>query len=142
MNPTPWHFWPIVTIAFVWHLFGVMDYTAIQYDFRPWYNIMGDRQQSFVASMPNWVDGTWAVSAWVGLIGVVLMAFRAGFSPLVLSISMIATVILTVWLTIFADPSAPALAGWVPTLGLWIAALFTVLLWFYARDLHKHGVID
>lgn len=142
MNPTPWHFWPIVTIAVVWHLIGVLDYTAVQYDFQPWYNIMGDRQQAFVATMPDWIDGAWAVSAWVGLLGALLLAVRAGFTALVLSVSMIATVIVAVWLTVGADPSVLSVAGWWAIAGIWIAALFTVLLWLYARDCHKHGVID
>ncbi len=142
MNPTPWHFWPIVIIALAWHAIGVLDYTAVQIDFRPWYNIMGDRQQAFVANMPAWIDGAWAVSAWVGLLGAVLLAFRVGFTALVLSISMIATVIVAVWLTVVADPSILSVAGWGALLGIWIAALFTVLLWLYARDLHRSGVID
>lgn len=142
MNSTPWHFWPIVTIAFVWHLIGVMDYTAVQYDFRPWYNLMGERQQVFVSNMPDWVDGAWAISAWVGLLGAVLMAVRAGFTALVLSISMFATLVVSVWLTFLADPTVLSVAGWWAVLGLWIAVLFTILLWLYARTLHRSGVID
>lgn len=142
MNPTPWHFWPIVTIGFVWHLFGVLDYTAIQYDFQPWFNLMGERQQAFVSGMPDWIDGAWAISAWVGLLGVIMMALRIGITALVLSISMFATIVVAVWLTLFADPSVPAIGGWIALVGLWAAVLFTVLLWLYARGMHRHGVFD
>lgn len=140
MHPTPWHFWPIVAIGFVWHLFGAFDYTATQYDWQPWLSLVGDRQQAFVQTMPGWVDGTWALSAWLGLAGVLLMAVRAGFAALVLSISMLATVIVAVWLSLFADPPLAGLAGWLALAGIWLAALFTILLWLYARDMHKQGV--
>ncbi len=135
---TPWHFWPIVTIAFVWHLIGVIDYTATQADWQPWLTLMSGRQQAFVADMPDWIDAAWALSAWAGLVGVILTAFRAGFSPFVLSISMFATLVVAVWLTFIA---AAPMVGWAPLLGLWIAVVFTVLLWLYVRDMHAVGVV-
>lgn len=141
MTDTPWHFWPIVTIALLWHLVGALDYTAIQYDWRPWLNVMGTERRVFVEGMPHWVDGAWAVSAWFGLLGALLLAGRAAFSPLVLSISMFASVLVAIWLTFAAQPSILALGGWIALAGLWVAALLTVLLWLYARDQHKAGVV-
>ena len=142
MNSTPWHFWLSVAVGFVWHLFGVLDYTATQYDWGPWMAMVGGRQEMFIEGMPAWVDGAWALSAWVGLLGVLLMAVRAGFSPLVLSVSMFATVLVAVWLSLFSQPSLLSLAGWPALAVIWLSAAFTVLLWLYARDQHRHGVID
>ena len=142
MNSTPWHFWPIVAIGFVWHLVGVIDYTATQYEWAPWMALVGSGQEAFIDGMPPWVDGCWAISAWVGLIGILLMAVRAGFSALVLSVSMFATIVVACWLTVFAQPGLLTLAGWPALAIIWLAALLTMLLWRCARDLHKHGVID
>ena len=141
MHPTPWHFWIVVTLGVVWHLIGVVDYTSIQYDWQPWLTMMSGRQTAFVQTMPDWVDGAWALSAWVGLLGVLLLAARMSFAPVILAISMLATVVVAVWLSLFSNPPVLQLAGWPALATLWIAVAFTVLLWLSARDMHKSGVI-
>lgn len=141
MTDTPWHFWPIVTIAILWHLVGALDYTAIQYDWRPWLNVMGTEQRVFVEGMPGWIDGAWGISVWLGLLGALLLAGQAAFSALVLAFSMFGSLVVAVWLTFFAQPSILELAGGIVLASLWIAALFTVLLWLYARDMHKAGIV-
>ncbi len=141
MTDTPWHFWPIVLIAFLWHLIGAIDYTAIQYDFRPWLSVMGTEQRTFVNGLADWIDGCWAISVWLGLLGVLLMAGRAGFAPLVLAVSMIAGTIVAVWLTFLASPSILSLGGGWALLSLWLSVLFSVLLWLYAREQHRLDVL-
>jgi hypothetical protein len=141
MTDTPWHFWPIVTIALLWHVVGALDYSAIQYDWRPWLNVMGTEQRLFVEGMPDWIDGSWAVSVWFGLLGALLLAGRVAFAPLVLAISMFGGILVAVWLTFLADPSILSLGGWIVLASLWITVVFSVLLWLYARDLHRQGVV-
>ncbi len=141
MTDTPWHFWPIVTIAFLWHLIGALDYTAIQYDFRPWLSVMGTEQRSFVAGLADWIDACWAISVWFGLLGVLMMAGRAAFAPLVLAVSMFAGALMAVWLTFLASPSILSLGGGWALLSLWLSVLFSVLLWLYAREQHRLAVL-
>ena len=43
---TPWHFWPVLTIAFVWHLVGVIDYTATQFELEFWMQMATTRQDA------------------------------------------------------------------------------------------------
>ncbi|TDL83635.1 hypothetical protein E2L08_03025 [Palleronia sediminis] len=141
MTPTPWHFWPILTLALVWHLISTADYTATQYDWEPWLKLMTERQQGFVQTMPDWVDALWAVTAWAGLLGVVLAIFRVGIAPFVLSVSAIAAIVTAAWFTVFPDPSLFELAGWLGLIVLWGSAAFAVALWLYVRDMHKIGTV-
>ena len=141
MTATPWHFWIIVTIAVLWHGFGAFDYTATQYDWGPWLAMATGPQERFAETMPDWVDGVWAVSVWLGLLGTLMLAARLSFAPLVLSLSMMATVVLAIWLSVFSDPTVMELVGWAGLATIWLAALVTVLLWLYARDLHKAEII-
>lgn len=141
-HPTPWHFWPVLTIAFIWHLVGVIDYTATQYELAFWMVMVSDRQEAFIDTMPAWIDGGWAIAVWTGLLGVLLMAFRAGFAPLVLSVSFAATLVVTIWLIAFSSPSLMDIAG---TTGLYVmigACVVALVLWLYARAMHKDGVVD
>ncbi|PZX17569.1 hypothetical protein LX81_01294 [Palleronia aestuarii] len=141
MHPTPWHFWLIVTLAFFWHLFGCLDYTATQMDWPFWMQNLSARQELYVQRMPDWIDGTWAVSVWAGLLGALLMAVRARFAPLMLFISFIALTVLAIWAYVFATPDVEDVAG--PE-ALWIlvgAAVLGLLLWLYARAMNRIGVI-
>ena len=142
MTTTPWHFWIIVVIGVLWHLVGVFDYTAFQFDWTPYTHLATGRQIQFAENMPDWVDAAWAISSWVGLLGMILLGIGFRLSPLILSISMFATVLVALWISLFAEPTVFGLAGWPGLLGIWLAALLTVLFWLYARDLHKEGVID
>ncbi|WP_375263714.1 hypothetical protein [Palleronia sp.] len=142
MTTTPWHFWIIVVIGVLWHLAGVFDYTAFQFDWTPYTHLATGRQIQFAESMPDWVDAGWAISVWVGLAGMILLGLGFALSPLILAISMIATIVLAIWFSLFAEPTVFGLAGWSGLLLIWLVALLTVLLWLYARSMHKHGVID
>ncbi|MBJ3762930.1 hypothetical protein ILP92_09265 [Maribius pontilimi] len=139
---TPWHFWPVLTVAFIWHLVGVIDYTATQYELEFWLAMATERQLTFIDSMPDWVDGGWAIAVWSGLLGVILAAFRTNFAPLVLSISFIATLVVTIWLVTVSDPSLTEIAGWPGAAVMAGACVMALLLWLYARAMHQEGVID
>lgn len=141
MRSTSWHFWPIVTIAFVWHLVGAVDYTATLLELEPWMQMLSQRQTEFVATMPSWVVGAWALGVWAGLLGVLLLAMRVGFAPFVLALSALGLVVVAFWANLFSTPEveqvAPQIAEWI----LAGAAVFGLLLWVYARTQHRRGVV-
>ena len=141
MTDTPWHFWIIVTLAVLWHGFGAFDYAAVQYDWGPWMAMATGPQERFVDYMPDWIDAAWAISVWVGLLGAIMLALKLAITPFVLSISMIATVVLALWISLWSNPTVFELAGWPGLATIWLAALVTVLLWIYARSLHKDGLL-
>lgn len=141
MHPTPWHFWPVLALGFLWHLVGVIDYTATQYEIDVWMAMATPRQGDFIDTMPDWIDGAWAIAVWGGLAGVILAALRASFSPLVLGISMLATLVLTAWITLWSYPDVVQISGVTGLLVLLGASLIAILLWLYARAMHKAGVI-
>ncbi len=140
-HPTPWHFWLVVVVAFVWHLIGVIDYTATQFDLDFWMSMATDRQEGFIETMPDWIDGAWAIAVWGGLLGVILMALRVGFAPLILAISFIAMLALTLWLLFFATPPLVSVSGATALAVIVCSVIVTMLLWLYARAMHKEGVI-
>ncbi|WOI57211.1 hypothetical protein [Palleronia sp. LCG004] len=141
-HPTPWHFWPVVTVAFVWHLIGVIDYTATQLSFDFWMAMVTDRQETFIETMPDWIDGAWAFGVWFGLLGVLLMAFRVAFAPLILGLSFISILVLVIWLLFFATPSLVSVSGPVGISVIVLSALISLLIWLYARAMHKERVIN
>lgn len=141
MTSTPWHFWPIVTVAFVWHLFGVIDYTATLFELEQWMQMLSQRQATFVETMPAWAIGAWAIAVWGGLLGVLLLAMRARFAPFILAVSAVGLIVVTIWGNLVSTPEVEDVASpgaeWV----LIGSAVFGVLLWLYARTQHRRGVI-
>lgn len=141
MTSTPWHFWPIVTVAFIWHLFGVIDYTATLFELDPWMQMLSQRQAIFVATMPARAVGAWAIAVWGGLLGALLLAMRARFAPFVLAVSAVGLIVMAIWGNLVSTPevndvASPA-AAWI----LIGSAVFGLLLWLYARTQHRRGVL-
>ena len=141
MTSTPWHFWPIVTVAFVWHLVGAFDYTATLFEFEPWVEMLNQRQMIFVETMSGWAVGAWAIAVWGGVLGALLLAMRARFAPLVLAISALGLIAVAVWANVMSSPevgdvASPA-AAWI----LIGSAVFGVLLWLYARTQRRRGIL-
>lgn len=139
---TPWHYWFIVALGFLWHAFGVADYLVTQYQFAPWMALMNDAQGLFVTTLPAWVEGAWAITVFAGLLGVILMAFRAALAPLMLGISAIALIALTIWAFWFPVPSLYTATGWTGHIVLGGAVIGSLILWLYARRMHRVGLID
>lgn len=141
MTSTPWHFWPIVTVAFVWHLFGAFDYTATLYEFEPWMQMLNQRQLIFVETMPAWAIGAWAVAVWGGLLGALLLAARARFAPFVLAVSAIGLIVVAIWANVMSTPEVDDVASPAAAWILIGSAVLGVLLWLYARTQHRRGVV-
>ncbi|TRD21803.1 hypothetical protein [Palleronia caenipelagi] len=140
MQSTPWHFWVIVVVAFLWQLIGAVDFTALQLEWSPWMAMITEAQRARNAQLPFFVDLCWGLSVWLGLIGVVMMALKANLAPTLLGASMVFTVVLTTYNSFLATPSTLSQAGIPGLVTLWVSALFTVFLWLYARDIRR-GVL-
>lgn len=142
MTRPPWHFWPIIILGTLWHLAGCFDYLATQYGLEFWLNMASEAQRALIDALPVWVDAAWGITVWAGLFGMLLMAFGLALAPLILGISAVAIVAATCWLLLGTDGDFIQTAGmnsvWI-MIGSCVAA---VLLWLYARHLHKMGVID
>lgn len=141
MRSTPWHFWPIVTVAFVWHLVGVADYTATLFEFDPWMQMMSQRQTVFVETMPEWAVAAWATGVWAGLLGALLLAMRAGFAPFILALSALGLIVVAIWANLVSTPEVEQVASQVAAWILVGSAVFGVLLWIYARTQHRRGIV-
>ncbi|EKE45212.1 putative membrane protein [Oceaniovalibus guishaninsula JLT2003] len=142
MRQPPWHFWPVVFLGGLWHLFGCFDYLVTQYGAGFWTGPLDAGERMFVETLPAWVEGAWGIAVWGGLLGIVLMAARAAFAPLLLAVSAIATVVLTVWMIAFSIPSLGAVAGQGGIAVMLGACVAAILLWLYARRMRRTGVID
>lgn len=142
MTSVPWHFPLVIVAGLVWHGIGAFDYVATQYTLDFWMGLATGDQRVFMQTLPDWADGAWGIAVWAGLIGVIVMAFRVAFAPAILGLSLIAMVVLTVYLTLVSEPPAQAIAGQGALITLLIAVVIALFLWLYARNLHKAGIID
>lgn len=141
MPSMPWHFWPIVVLAFVWYLIGAIDYVATQFELEFWVQTLNRGQAAFVERLPEWAVSAWAIAVWAGLAGVLLLAARARFAPLVLFVSALGLVIVAVWATLFPAPPVEDVVSTGAEIVLIGSAIFGIFLWLYARWLHRRGRI-
>lgn len=139
---TPWHFWPVSLLALLCFAIGAIDYLALQYDWMPWIGSVSPEWRGQVDQMPGWADGAWAVMVWAGLVGAVVMLARASLAPLILAISTLGLLVLAVWLVLVASPPIQDALGGLGVILLLVLIAASLLLWFYARSMHKAGIID
>lgn len=89
--------------------------------------------------MPVRVDAAWAVGAWGGLIGAVMMLAGWRRSALILAISAGAMTFVAIWLLALSDPPMRIVTGLTGDVVIASAALVSILFWLYARWLHARG---
>jgi hypothetical protein len=85
----PAHLWIVAVLGTLWNGFGALDYTMTQMRHPAWMGQMTADQQSFLEGAPYWLDATWALGVWGGLLGSLLLLARSRYAVAAFIVSLV-----------------------------------------------------
>lgn len=137
-----WHL-PMVAIAAVlWYLAGAVDYTLTQYRVEPYLAQISDETVAYFTALPAFAVALAALSAWGGLLGGILLFFRARFAVALLGLAALSFSLLALWLIVLADPTLGAATGAVGAYVMLGSAVVELVFFLYARQARVAGAFD
>lgn len=137
-SATPGHLWVVGLIGLLWNGFGCYDYSMTRLSPESYLRAMGvgPEMVTFVAALPAWITGFWALGVWGSLAGSVLLLARSRHAVTAFALSLLGLAV---------SQGAQALAFQPPEsppLGL-VGAVWAALLFFlaYAARMRRAGVL-
>ncbi|MDP3908740.1 hypothetical protein [Novosphingobium sp.] len=120
----PLSFWVVTLLGLCWNSFGAYLYTLTNLGDAALLNSAPPAMRDYVAAMPLWAHGGWALGIWGSLAGSVLMLLRSRHAVAAFAASLLGAII---------SFSAQAMAGVLePAQPVLILTVIAFLLW-YAR---------
>ena len=119
-----WSFWTIAAVALVWNLLGVVNF-VIQLN-PEMAARFPEAERTVIAGRPSWATGAFAIAAFPGVVGCVLLLLKKSAAHHLFSLSLIGVII-----TVFHALSvtrAMSLMALLPPLSSLIVAVF--LIWY------------
>ena len=97
-NPVkaPWHLWVIGIVGTLWSAMGAMDYVMTQTRNEDYMSNFTPAQLEFFYGFPAWVEASWAIAVWGGVIGCILLLLRKEMAVWVLLASFVCMVLTTI----------------------------------------------
>lgn len=139
-EPTPKHLWIVGIVSLLWGLMGAMDYLMTQTKNESYMSQFTPEQLEFFYGFPVWVDASWAIAVWGGVLGSVALLLRKGCAEhvfLASIVAMVATMIhnfgLSNGMEVMGDPFALIFTG--------VIFVVSILLFLYARAMRSRGVL-
>lgn len=137
----PWHIWIVGLASLIWNGLGAADYTMTQYQFEPYMNQFTDEQRVYFESFPTWVQATWALAVWLSVAGSLLLLFRSRFAGAAFGLAVVFMAVTFTHNFALAEVRMNDIAG---PAALWfsiVILLVGIVLWLYARQMRKNGVL-
>ncbi|MEL6878411.1 MAG: hypothetical protein AAGL68_09985 [Pseudomonadota bacterium] len=133
---TPWHLWAIGGLTLLWNAIGIVSYMTTRLGMLEQLG-MTPEQIAYFDSYPVWANTFWALGVWGAFVGSLLLLFRSRWAVTSLVISVIGLIGTSVYQHVLTvtpeDLRNPVIA-----ILIWVTTL--LLLW-YARSMHKQGVL-
>lgn len=123
-SATPWHVWLIGVVALLWNSMNLFDYFMTITHFY---------------SFPMWVDISWGLYVFAGLIGAVALLFRKRWAVSVFTLSLVAMVITSLYIFVTNGLSVSGSAGELIFTAMTLVIAVALLL--YALRLARKGVL-
>lgn len=133
----PLWFWIVAGGCLIWSGLGAMDYTLTNLHVGPYVAQMPPGMVAFLARLPVWVVGAWALGVWGSLAGALLLMVRVRHAAVAYALSFAGAVGALAW-----EYSHGALAvgrGFVPVAGMVLGGILAQL-WF-SRAMFWRGVL-
>ena len=136
----PWHLWFVGIIGTLWNLMGVVSFLLTQLKVEAVMSRFPPQQRAYFESFPLWVVALWAISAFGGLIGSLLLLMRNRLAfPLLLASAIAAVTFNLGGLFLLGGMEVMRQTD---GLGLTLFPLFfAALLAYYARAMREKGVL-
>ncbi len=127
----------VAALAVLFYLIAAADYLLTMLGVQAYLDLFTPEQVAYLTTLPQWVEATWAVGVWVGLLGALLLGIGRGSSPIYLAIGTIALGVVIIFL--YGFRGAYWLTG-IPGVALmgggWLLAL---IFYLYARQMRAAG---
>ena len=136
----PVHLWIVGALATLWNAFGAFDYVMTQTRNEAYLANFTDPQRIYFESFPVWMEATWAVGVWGGLVGALLLLARSRHAVTAFALSLAGLAISTVYQYGLASPPEDMMTGGMIAMNLAIWAVAIGLLW-YAMRMRRAGVL-
>ena len=137
----PWHLWLIGIIGGLWSSIGVISFMLTQLKVEAVMSQYPPQQREYFESFPFWAVAFWAIGVFGGVIGCLLLLLKNRLAFPVLLASVIGAIV--------SNLGGLLLLGGMAVMGGASALVFAVfiiviaaLLAFYARAMHKKGVLS
>lgn len=137
----PWHLWLIGIIGGLWTLMGVVSFMLTQMRVEAVMSRFPPQQRAYFESFPLWVVAFWAISAFGGVIGCLLLLLKNRLAFHALLASVIGALVFNL--------AGMFLLGGMEVMretgGLGLTAIpiiFAAFLAYYAHAMSKKGVLS
>lgn len=137
---TPWHLWLVGVLSLLWNLMGALDFFMTQTKSAAYLKSVPAAQLEFCNSLPWWVVALWAVATWGAALGSLLLLLRRRVAVGVFLVSLVAMVIMKIQNFGFTN-LRQVMPGPGPVIFAGIIFVVSVLLWIYARQMSRRGVL-
>ena len=128
---TPWHLWAVGVTTLLWNSGGAYDYFMTQTKNEAYMSAFSAEELAFFYGFPAWVDATWAIAVWGGLLGSLLLLFRSRYAVWAFAASLAAMVITT-----FQNY---VLSNGMEVMGSAFALVFTIAIFLIALGLFLYS---
>ena len=136
---TPWHLWLVGIMGLLWGSMGAFDYLMTQTQNESYMGQFTPDQLEFFYGFPSWVVAFWALAAWGGVLGTLLLLLKRRLAVPVLLVSFLAMIVTSIH-NFFLSNGLEVMGG----AGLLFSVLifiFALGLWLYARGMAQRGVL-
>jgi hypothetical protein len=137
---TPVHLWIVGVLATVWNAFGAFDYVMTQTRNADYLANFTDPQRVYFDSFPLWMEATWALGVWGGLIGSLLLLIRSRYAATAFAVSLAGLACSTVYQYVLSTPPEDMTKGTMLVMNLVIWAI-AIGLFVYAVKMRGRGVL-
>jgi len=128
-----WSFWVIGVVAFVFNLFGCMNYISQMN--AEMVASMPDVYRAIVESRPAWATAAFAVAVFGGALGCLLLLLRKSVAVYVFFVALLGAVVAQLPFLGMAEFPVEAWIGWFSQL-----AVGTFLIWYSTWSVRKGWV--
>jgi len=136
---TPIHLWIVGIVSLLWNMVGAYDYLMTQTRNESYMAQFEQAQLDYFYGFPIWVEATWALAIWGGVLGSILLLVRKGLAVPVFMVSFVAMVITAIYnFGLSNGMEVMGTGGFVFTVVIFFVALG---LWLYSRAMRTRGVL-
>jgi len=137
---TPLHLWIVGALATLWNAFGAFDYLMTQTRNEAYLANFTDPQRIYFDSFPIWMEATWALGVWGGLLGALLLLMRSRYAVTAFAVSLAGLAASTVYQYVLNTPPEDMMTPAMMAMNLVIWAIAIGLL-VYAMRMRRAGVL-
>lgn len=122
----------------LWNGFGAFDYLMTQTHNTAYLAHFTDPQRAYFDSFPIWMEATWALGVWGGLLGSLLLLARSRHAATAFAVSLLGLAVSTVYQYVLSTPPPEMKSMMMVGMNLAIWAIAIGLL-VYAMRMRRTG---